>query len=357
MNLNLKERYFITNLLRWNKDENSRIMPWKAEKDPYKIWLSEIILQQTRVQQGWAYYEKFLLNYPTVGDLALAEDSAVFKLWEGLGYYNRCKNLLETARFIHHNLKGVFPKTYFDILNLKGIGPYTAAALASFAYNLPYAVVDGNVMRVLSRYFGTHYPIDTTEGKKFYTALAEKLLPTIKSSLYNQAIMDFGATLCKPMAPLCTICPVYRHCIALANKEVNVLPIKQKKLILKERFFHYFFASYKSKIYIKKRGTGDIWQNLHEPVLISSSTHILPEELLASAEFKARFGNSARLLKFSGPVKQKLTHQHLFIYFYEVALNKPLKNAEYKAMTKMEIKTLAFPRSLQFYVENFLKAG
>ena len=355
MSLNNTQGYFIKNLLRWDTEINSRIMPWKAEKNPYKIWLSEIILQQTRVQQGWAYYEKFLLYYPAVADLAKAKDSDVFKLWEGLGYYNRCKNLLETARYIHYNLNDKFPETYAELLNLKGVGPYTAAALASFAYNLPNAVVDGNVMRVLSRYFGIHQPIDTTDGKRVFSELAENLLPPKKSSLYNQAIMDFGATLCKPMAPLCTICPVKKHCVALENNQVNLLPVKQKKLILKERFFHYFFANYKGKIYIRKRGAGDIWQNLFEPVLIISSKQTLPEKVIVGAEFKALFGKNSKLIKASDLIKQKLTHQHLFIYFYEIKLHSPLKNADYQAINKKEIKDLAFPRSLQFYVENFLK--
>ena len=348
------QQYFVKNLLLWDENINERKMPWKGEKNAYKIWLSEIILQQTRVQQGWAYYEKFLHHYPTVADLALAKDSNVFKLWEGLGYYNRCKNLLETARYIHNNLNDIFPKTYLEILNLKGIGPYTAAAIASFAYNQPYAVVDGNVMRVLSRYFGLHQPIDSTEGKKMYALLAEKLLPKNKSALYNQAIMDFGATLCKPMAPLCMECPVKKNCVALAKNEVNLLPVKEKKLILKERYFHYFFAKYKNKIYIRKRGEGDIWQNLHEPVLIVSAKPIRPEKMLASADFKNIFGETYKFLKVSDPVKQKLTHQHLSIYFYEIELAAALKEPGYEPVSFKELKLLAFPRSLQQYVENSL---
>ncbi len=347
-----KEQFFVKNLLRWDVQINDRKMPWKGEKNPYKIWLSEIILQQTRVQQGWAYYEKFLHHFPNVADLALAKDEDVFKLWEGLGYYNRCKNLLETARYIHNNLDDVFPEDYQEILNLKGIGPYTAAAIASFAYNSPYAVVDGNVMRVLSRYFGLHQPIDSTEGKKIFTKLAEKLLPKNKSALYNQAIMDFGATLCKPMAPLCLECPVNKNCIAFANKEVNLLPVKEKKLILKERYFHYFFASFKGKFLIRKRTEADIWQNLNEPVLIISLKPTTPKTMLASSDFKSIFGQNNKLSKFSDLVKQKLTHQHLFIYIYEVELDSPLKVKGYMTVSKKELKQLAFPRSLQQYVEN-----
>lgn len=345
-----KDKYFVKNLLHWDATINRRLMPWKAEKNPYKIWLSEIILQQTRVQQGWAYYEKFLKNYPTIADLAAAKDTAVFKLWEGLGYYNRCKNLLETARHIHNNLNDIFPESYAEILNLKGIGPYTAAAIASFAYNLPNAVLDGNVMRVLSRFYGLHQPIDTTEGKKMYTDLAEKLLPVNKSALYNQAIMDFGATLCKPMAPLCTQCPLNKKCTALAKDEVGLLPVKQKKLILKERFFHYFFAGYKGKIYIRKRGEGDIWQNLNEPVLIVSSKPETPQSVLAGREMKTTFSSGYKFLKVSSLIKQKLTHQHLFIYLYQIELDAPLKESGYELVSKKEMKQLPFSKSLQQYV-------
>lgn len=347
-----REKYFVKKLIDWDTHSNTRKMPWKAEKNPYKIWLSEIILQQTRVQQGWAYYEKFLQYYPVISNLAQAKDSDVFKLWEGLGYYNRCKNLLETARYIHNNLNNTFPNTYINILSLKGIGPYTAAAIASFAYNLPYAVVDGNVMRVLARYFGLHQPIDTTEGKKMFTLLAEKLLPTNKSAIYNQAIMDFGATICKPIAPLCAQCPVNKNCVALQNMEVNLLPIKEKKLILKERYFHYFFANYNNKIYIRKRGAADIWQNLHEPILIDSLKQTTTKAMLAGSVFKAVFGKAYKLIKVSDLIKQKLTHQHLFIYIYQIELGLPLQLADYVAISKRQLKQLAFPRKLQQYVEN-----
>jgi A/G-specific adenine glycosylase len=191
-------KQFTDLLMDWDQELNDRPMPWKGEKDPYKIWLSEIILQQTRVEQGWAYYEKFVTNFPTIVDLAKAKEEKVFKLWEGLGYYNRCRNLLFTARIIKDQYQGVFPKNYNDILNLKGIGSYTAAAIASFAYNLPYAVVDGNVYRVLARYAGIELPIDSNEGKKTIASLAQELIAIDQAAAYNQAIMDFGASICKP---------------------------------------------------------------------------------------------------------------------------------------------------------------
>ncbi len=189
-------------LMRWNRLQNTRQMPWKGEKDPYKIWLSEIILQQTRVEQGLKYYEKFVSNFPEVHKLAAAKDEKVYKLWEGLGYYTRCRNLIESARFISKNLNGKFPSTFDNILALKGVGHYTASAIASFAYNLPHAVVDGNVFRVLSRFFGIKTPIDSTKGKKLFTQLAIELLDKKKPGIYNQGLMDFGAVICKPQVPL-----------------------------------------------------------------------------------------------------------------------------------------------------------
>jgi A/G-specific adenine glycosylase len=200
-----KSKLLSNALLSWNRSGNQRAMPWKGEKDPYKIWLSEIILQQTRVEQGLKYYQNFIKLFPDVHVLANAPDEAVFKAWEGLGYYSRCKNLLVTARFISTELKGVFPANYESILALKGVGSYTAAAIASFAYNLPHAVLDGNVFRVLSRIFDIEVPIDSTEGKKQFSDLADLILPKKKAGEFNQAIMDFGAVICKPV-PECHLC-------------------------------------------------------------------------------------------------------------------------------------------------------
>src|SRR5688572_13533166 len=212
-------------LIRWNKHQNVRQMPWKGEKDPYKIWLSEIILQQTRVDQGLKYYEKFVSHFPNIRQLAAAKDEKIYKLWEGLGYYSRCRNLIVTARFISKNLNGKFPDTFEDILALKGVGHYTASAIASFAYNFPHAVVDGNVFRVLSRIFGIKKPTDSTEGKKLFSQLAFELLDKKQPGIYNQALMDFGAVICKPY-PLCSICVFKDQCFAFKNDLVNQLPIK-----------------------------------------------------------------------------------------------------------------------------------
>ena len=219
-------------------------MPWKGEKDPYKIWLSEVILQQTRVEQGRAYYEKFIDQFPTIQDLAKAKDEKVFKLWEGLGYYNRCRNLLHTARQITKDQKGVFPNTYDSLLSLKGVGPYTAAAIASFAFNLPYAVVDGNVFRVLSRFYGIATPIDTKEGLQIFNELADKNLAEKTPGTYNQAIMDFGATVCKPSTPDCSTCNLSAKCVAFNVNKVNQLPVKLKRITKKKRHFDFFCFNY-----------------------------------------------------------------------------------------------------------------
>ena len=222
---------FTSTLLHWHAKDNTREMPWKGEKDPYKIWLSEIILQQTRVEQGLAYYNRFISTYPTVFDLAKAKDQTVFKLWEGLGYYNRCRNLLATAKEIVKTFNGKFPNDYETLLTLKGVGPYTAAAIASFAFNAPHAVLDGNVFRVIARYEGIDVPTDTTAGKKIFETRAAALLDKKRAGLYNQAIMDFGATVCKPMAPNCNACPLQKTCVAHATAQVNQIPIKEKQLV------------------------------------------------------------------------------------------------------------------------------
>src|SRR6201995_4110576 len=263
-----KSPKFTNILLKWHRGENNRKMPWKGEKNPYKIWLSEVILQQTRVDQGWAYYEKFLDAFPTVHDLAHAPEQKVFKLWEGLGYYNRCRNLIATAKKIDAEYNGEFPNTYEEILALKGIGPYTAAAIASFAFRLPHAVVDGNVTRVLSRYFGDSTPIDSTAGKKLFSNLADALLDREQADLYNQAIMDFGATVCLPRNPLCVDCVQRDGCQAMQKGLTTQLPVKEKSIRKKQRWFYYFIVeTADDKIYIRQRTGKDIWEGLYEFVL------------------------------------------------------------------------------------------
>jgi A/G-specific adenine glycosylase len=346
------QRFFTQQLLLWNREVNQRQMPWKGEKDPYKIWLSEIILQQTRVEQGLDYYNKFVTTYPSIQDLATAQDDQVFKLWEGLGYYSRCKNLLATARQVVQQYQGIFPCSYAQILALKGIGPYTAAAISSFAYQLPHAVVDGNVYRVLSRFFGIYTPTDSTMGKKEFTALAAELLPKDQPAAYNQALMDFGATICKPRAALCTNCQLQSRCVAYAQKKVEALPIKEKKLTIKNRFFYYLVAEENNGVWVQRRGAGDIWENLYQFILVEQQEPFLnQQDILNSPAFKAlKLGNGTQILSTSAMVKQQLTHQLIQACFLKIQPTISLNNGPYQWVNKEDLPKLAFPK----LISNFL---
>ena len=325
-------------------------MPWKGEKDPYKIWLSEIILQQTRVEQGWKYYEKFIAVFPDINRLAAAKDEKIYKLWEGLGYYSRCKNLIETARFISKKLNGIFPDKFEDILSLKGVGNYTASAIASFAHNLPYAVVDGNVFRVLSRVFGIKKPIDSTEGKKFFSQLAFELLDKKKPGIYNQALMDFGAVICKPQNPCCNNCVLRSHCFAFKNDLVNKLPVKEKKVKITTRWFNYLVIEFRGKVYIRKRTANDIWKNLHEFVLIETSSNASVNKVLATAE-KDNILNkkSYKLLSVSPISFQQLSHQKIQGRFIKITLRKELVLPGFKPVSSKQLSRHAFPRFINAY--------
>lgn len=344
----MQTRFFTQTLLEWNSQENTRQMPWKGEKDPYKIWLSEVILQQTRVEQGLAYYERFVETFPRVTDLAAAPDDQVFKLWEGLGYYSRCKNLLHTARLIAGAGQGRFPDTYEDILALKGVGSYTASAIASFAFGLPHAVVDGNVLRVLSRFFGIDTPVDTTEGRKMLTDLAEKCLDRGSPALYNQALMDFGAVVCKPAAPLCETCPLQRRCMAFRQDRVNILPIKSKRLVRKDRFFLYVVAEYKGGVYIRKRTGKDIWQNLFEFIghELAAEKDFEDERRVAAMLGKNRFS----VLEASPVYRQLLTHQQVKARFLRIRLDRPLTDGAYVWVERSALADYPFPRLLNDYL-------
>ncbi len=348
---NAAKSFFTENLLKWDANENKREMPWKREKDPYKIWLSEIILQQTRVEQGWAYYNRFIQQYPDIKKLAAAPEKDVFKLWEGLGYYTRCRNLIATAKYITAELNGIFPATYDDILQLKGIGAYTAAAIASFAYNLPYAVVDGNVMRVLARYFGIETAIDSTEGKKEFSRLAQQLLKVGLAGKYNQAIMDFGATICKPQQPLCLQCPLAKKCIAYRQQIVNNLPVKSKKLLKKNRWFYYLLIEKSDHFLIRIRDKKDIWQQLHEFVLIENDKALSLEELVELPAVKKLVGKNAVLQHVSVKHKQQLTHQTIQGFFIHYKIKKAELPEGYQFENKTTMLQLAFPRFITGYFD------
>lgn len=340
-------------LLKWNKEKNNRQMPWKGEKDPFKIWLSEIILQQTRVNQGLAYYNRFIQEFPDVHKLAKASDKKVFKLWEGLGYYTRCRNLLATARYISKKLNGTFPSTYPDLLALKGIGPYTAAAISSFAFNQPFAVVDGNVFRVLSRVFGVSKAIDSTGGKNFFTSLAKELLDKKQPGLYNQAIMDFGAMVCKPASPVCSGCVFNNTCYAFLTKRVQELPVKEKSTNIRKRWFYFLVLKYNNKIAIRKRTEKDIWQDLFEFPLIESAFEMDKKKILQQLKKKTGLlAGGYEILNFSPLLKQKLTHQLITGQCITIRLKqKPGWKNDWFWVSQAEIIKYAFPQ----FINQFLR--
>ena len=345
------EKFFSTSLLFWHSNENTREMPWKGEKDPYKIWVSEIILQQTRVQQGLAYYNRFIQEFPNVKALATTSEQRVYKLWEGLGYYSRCKNLITTAKFIYEKFDGNFPQKYEDILSLKGVGNYTASAIASFAFDQAYAVLDGNVFRVLSRFFGIEIPVNTTQGKKYYGALAQTLLDKINPALYNQAIMDFGAVICKPAQPLCLQCPFQKKCVAFVSNKVSLLPVNNSINKQKKRFFNYLVIEYKQTFYVNKRLEKDIWQNLYEFVLIETKSLGNEKEFLKNQQFLSLLkGHDFTVKSFSEKMSQKLTHQLITGRFIHIEIKKPLTMQRYFTVNLNQLKTLPFPKLIVSYL-------
>ena len=339
-------------LMDWHKVKNTRLMPWKGEKDPYKIWLSEIILQQTRVEQGWDYYNRFIAAFPSIKDLANAPDQVVFKLWEGLGYYARCRNLLHTARTISNEYKGSFPETYEQIIKLKGIGPYTAAAISSFAFGLPYAVVDGNVLRVLSRVFGIPDPIDSKKGKDTLNDIAEKLLDKKSPGLYNQAIMDFGAVICKPALPLCETCPVQNICVADKKGLVDKLPVKSQKIVRRKRWFYYFLVEKNGSFLVRQRTQKDIWQHLNEFFLVETTHRQSAKNLMQSQPIQALL-QEQRMLKpyISNEYKQVLTHQEIRGRFFHIILEEKIKlPLNFEWVKASELKKMAFPKFILSYL-------
>ncbi|MFM2358751.1 MAG: A/G-specific adenine glycosylase [Bacteroidota bacterium] len=347
-----EEQYFRKTLLHWNDNHNHRQMPWKNETNPYKIWLSEIILQQTRVEQGWQYYLNFIAAFPTVQDLAAAKDEAVFKLWEGLGYYSRCRNLLATARIICSQYKGQFPNEYEKIIALKGIGPYTAAAIASFAFGLSHAVVDGNVYRVIARYYGITTPTDNNTGKKQFLELANRLIDPKRPGNYNQAIMDFGATVCKPALPVCETCPLAGKCVALKAGTIDKLPVKEKKLQIKNRNINFIVAIYQQKVYTCTRPAGDIWHNLNAFIEWETNTAIDTITAELQPQIATLIGTkSFKIVSISGIIKQTLTHQRISGRFITIHLNNPLREKQWYATPISRLSTLSFPKFIHTYLQ------
>lgn len=330
----------------WDKITNKRTMPWKGIKDAYKIWISEIILQQTRVEQGTIYYHKITEKYPTIFDLANADEQELFSLWQGLGYYSRCRNLHATAKIIVEKYNGIFPSKHEEIIQLKGIGDYTAAAIASFAYNLPFAVVDGNVVRVLSRIFMINESYHTSKGKKYFLDFANELIDKKHPAKYNQAIMDFGATICKPQNPLCDQCPFIDSCKAYEKNKIADYPTKKEKLIHKKRYFHFLVIEDKNNIYITQRTEKDIWQTLHSFYMIE-----LDDENLSfkEKEFKLLKNNLSTPQIFN----QTLSHQKITGYFYLLSakLFSTVFLKKLQKINKKEISQFAFPRLIISFFE------
>lgn len=344
--------FFSKRLLKWYQI-NKRDLPWRGINDPYKIWLSEVILQQTQVIQGLTYYLKFIKHYPNVKLLAKASADEVMRHWQGLGYYSRARNLHEAAKMVVDKHKGVFPKSYAEIRELKGIGDYTAAAITSLAYNLPYAVVDGNVYRVLSRVFGVELAIDSTEGKKHFQDLADALLDKKEAANYNQAIMEFGALYCRPVNPDCTNCIFNDKCIAYQKQKVNELPFKSKKIKVKDRYFNYIVFRYRNDLYINKRTKKDIWQDLYEFFLIETDKKQKPRSILKNKLLSELISPKQMILKsVSKEYKHVLSHQNLHTIFYSIELKQPLKTNLLKKVNIVSIHRYALPRLIEKYLKD-----
>ena len=333
---------FSKNLLRWHATYD-RNMPWKNRTDAYAIWLSEIILQQTRVAQGLPYYLRFLDKFPTVHDLAQADEQAVMKLWEGLGYYSRARNLHFTAKYISEQLDGHFPDTYKGLLTLKGVGPYTAAAIASFAFQLPHAVVDGNVFRVLARYTANFTDISSSLGRKEFTTLANQLLDDKQPAKFNQALMDLGAMICKPTKPNCTDCPVSGDCQALAQNIIYELPVKLKMMKRKTRYFHYFVFRKGQTIWIQKRTKKDIWQSLYEFPHIELDKSI-SEKMIH--DYLRKIAPKSKEVRQVGPFTQLLTHQKIIGQFLVLDIKHAPSLANILPIEYDKLSTFPFPKMM-----------
>ncbi len=297
--------------------KNHRELPWRKTNSPYHIWLSEIILQQTRIAQGLPYFLKFTEAFPSVFDLAKADENYVLKLWQGLGYYSRAINLHYTAKHIVHELKGSFPDSYKGLLKLKGVGDYTASAIASICFNEPSAVVDGNVYRVLSRYFGIATPINSAAGIREFKELAQSLIDEIQPGIYNQAIMDFGALHCKPQNPLCNECPLSDSCVALSKNKIKSFPVKKKKNKIRNRYFNYLVVNCNEQTILKQRKGKGIWEGLFEFPLIETKQSIDVEALIHHKQFTSLFTNETKIKLYnSKEIIHKLSHQHLYTKFW-----------------------------------------
>jgi A/G-specific adenine glycosylase len=330
---------------------NKRDLPWRSTVNPYYIWLSEIILQQTRVNQGLPYYLKFIDAFPAVADLANADEDLVLKLWQGLGYYSRARNLQFSAKLILSEFGGNFPDNHADILKLKGVGPYTAAAISSFSFGLPFAVLDGNVIRVLSRVFGIQTPFDTTAGKKQFQKLAQELLDKKNPAEYNQAIMEFGALQCVPKSPKCNDCPIVNDCIAFNTNTVSLLPVKSKKLKVKSRFLHFLVVNKNNEVLIGKRNSG-IWQGLYEFPFLEFDENLNEKSVLKSPLWINFFKDSVKQISsISEEYIHKLSHQKIHAKFWEIDVNS-FRSSDFKIVKCNELQKYPVSSLIEKYLNS-----
>jgi A/G-specific adenine glycosylase len=335
--------------------KNKRDLPWRNTTNPYIIWLSEIILQQTRVEQGLPYFNRFLANFPDVRSFANASEDQVLKLWQGLGYYSRGRNMLHTAKLIMSNYGGKFPTSYQELVKLKGIGAYTAAAISSFSNNEKQAVVDGNVYRVLARYFGIDLPINSTTGQKEFADLAKQLIADQEPAIYNQAIMEFGALQCKPKAPLCESCPLRIDCEAYKTGTVGKLPVKLKKVKVKKRYFNYLVGIADNQILTKQRTAGDVWQHLYDFPLIETEDELTTLGAEFFNQIKSIFGAEVQISALEAK-KHVLTHQIIYVQFF--AIDNYIINfndyAEIKSVDIEVFKQLPHPKIIGDFIEKHI---
>jgi len=344
---------FSSYILHWYHNEH-RDFPWRATKNVYKIWLSEIILQQTRTSQGLSYYTKFTDIFPTLKDLAITKEEKVLKLWQGLGYYSRARNLHATAKHIHYNLKGVFPNNYEELLKLKGVGPYTAAAISSICFNEKRAAIDGNVYRILARVFDIHTAINSAEGIKIFQKLANSLICETNPGDYNQGLMDLGAMICTPKKPDCNNCPLNSICIARSKKIITKLPIKIKTTKVKERYLNYFCIEHEGQFLMNKREGDDIWKNLYDFPLKELSA---PNNKNARQDKKITkdiIGGNSFNIKKSVKYKHKLSHQKLNITIHHIITNQAPRENNYIKISQKQALELPVPKPIEkFFQELF----
>ena len=336
--------------------QNKRDLPWRENNEPYFVWVSEIILQQTRVDQGTAYFQRFIEKFPDVRSLADADENEVLKTWQGLGYYSRARNMHEAARQIMDEFNGLFPDTIVNIGKLKGIGVYTSAAIASIAFGLPHAAIDGNVYRVLSRVFGIETPIDSTMGKREFSSLANELLDRQNPGRFNEALMDFGATQCVAQNPDCRVCPFADQCLAFSHHKIALLPFKSKKTKVRNRYFNYLFITEEKHFFLERRMGRDIWQNMYQFPLIESSVDLTITEVLKSDQFRSLFkDHEISIDSISAEIIHILTHQRLHVRFIEINCVKSDSSFPWIKVLPAQISSYPIPK----LIDNFLiaKAG